>query len=286
MEDNEPIIKNPEKLIFATIVHQKIAMSLVADILKIIFPFLRKGKTSLQISKSRDKTRIQIIMSRITPFIYLGDGNDAQNASFLKTNDIRLIVNCAQEIPNFYNKYIRYIHLDWSDHPEQKIFPTVTEVTDDILNEVVNKRKVFIHCAAGISRSATVVIYTIMRQHKWDYNKSALFVRNFRNIINPNPGFVKQLQDAEYNIFGIRNDDVDEEPVVPVSTGIISRGVQDMKTEGKKFSLELDSDQGPQEKSLPVVTSTVKATMTLDDTGPGRDYAKYGKRKIYAVNLS
>ena len=227
-------------------------------------------------------------MSRITPFIYLGDGNDAQNASFLKTNDIRLIVNCAQEIPNFYDKYIRYIHLDWDDHPEQKIFPTVTEVTDDILNEVFNKRKVFVHCAAGISRSATVVIYTIMRQHKWDYNKSALFVRNFRKIINPNPGFVKQLQDAEYNIFGIRDDRVHEEPVVPVSTGIMqmSHSVQDMRTEGKTFSVELDDSKGHQEKSLPVVTSTVKATMTLDDTGPGRDYAKYGKRKIYAVNLS
>lgn len=134
-------------------------------------------------------------MSRITPFLYLGNANDAQNNLFLKKSKVKLIINCAKELPNYFPDQFEYIRLNWDDYPEQNISPAVAQVTQKIISEIKNKNVVFVHCAAGISRSVTVVIYVIMHLHNWNLEKSLNYVKILREIIHPNPGFIHQLKD-------------------------------------------------------------------------------------------
>jgi protein-tyrosine phosphatase len=80
-----------------------------------------------------------------------------------------------------------------------------------------------VHCAAGVSRSATIVIaYTIsfkisietlviclfgsyvMKKHQWDYETAFDFVQKRRPIVYPNEGFIKQLK--VYHILNYRLD--------------------------------------------------------------------------------
>ena len=56
------------------------------------------------------------------------------------------------------------------------------------------KKKVMVHCKAGMSRSAALVIAYLMIEHKWQYEEAYLHVKNKRAIIAPNEGFVRQLQ--------------------------------------------------------------------------------------------
>jgi protein-tyrosine phosphatase len=56
---------------------------------------------------------------------------------------------------------------------------------------------VYVHCYAGISRSATCVITYLMRIFSWDFKKSYHYVKSRRNSINPNPGFVKIMKEYE-----------------------------------------------------------------------------------------
>jgi protein-tyrosine phosphatase len=53
---------------------------------------------------------------------------------------------------------------------------------------------VLVHCAAGVSRSATVVAAWLMVSKKMSHKEALSFLAARRKVICPNPGFVKQLE--------------------------------------------------------------------------------------------
>jgi len=52
---------------------------------------------------------------------------------------------------------------------------------------------VLVHCFAGVSRSATIVLAYLMQEHGMSYTEAMKFVKAARWFINPNEGFRKQL---------------------------------------------------------------------------------------------
>ena len=52
---------------------------------------------------------------------------------------------------------------------------------------------VLVHCYAGVSRSASVVIAYLMNQHGMSLKDAYQYVKNKRYFIKPNEGFRKQL---------------------------------------------------------------------------------------------
>jgi dual specificity phosphatase 12 len=62
---------------------------------------------------------------------------------------------------------------------------------------------VLIHCHQGISRSASVVIAFVMEEMDLEYDTALRYVRGARAKVNPNKGFVVQLEmwrRLQYNI--------------------------------------------------------------------------------------
>lgn len=55
-------------------------------------------------------------------------------------------------------------------------------------------RKCLVHCKMGKSRSASVVIAFVMKTYNWSLQKALDFVKSKRSCINPNDGFMKQLE--------------------------------------------------------------------------------------------
>jgi dual specificity phosphatase 12 len=74
----------------------------------------------------------------------------------------------------------------------------------DFIEEGRREGAVFVHCAAGVSRSATIVIAYVMKKHQWDYETAFDFVQKRRPIVYPNEGFIKQLK--VYHILNYRLD--------------------------------------------------------------------------------
>lgn len=132
-------------------------------------------------------------MSRITPYLYLGGAREAQDWNFLRSKKVSLIVNAAKEIPNYFENHFAYIKLDLDDVPTQDLTGILEPVSNEIIKAMKSGLVVFVHCAAGVSRSASIVIYTLMKLHHWDFPKTLKFVKEFRSIVNPNSGFVEQL---------------------------------------------------------------------------------------------
>ncbi len=49
----------------------------------------------------------------------------------------------------------------------------------------------------GVSRSATITIAYLMRKNKWKLKYTLDLVKGKRRCVDPNPGFMKQLEKFE-----------------------------------------------------------------------------------------
>eukprot|EP00345_Euplotes_harpa_P004067 CAMPEP_0168331516 /NCGR_PEP_ID=MMETSP0213-20121227/8380_1 /TAXON_ID=151035 /ORGANISM="Euplotes harpa, Strain FSP1.4" /LENGTH=86 /DNA_ID=CAMNT_0008335307 /DNA_START=185 /DNA_END=445 /DNA_ORIENTATION=- len=50
---------------------------------------------------------------------------------------------------------------------------------------------VLVHCAAGVSRSPTMVIAYLMHKNQWTFEKAFAFVKNKRSCVDPNSAHSK-----------------------------------------------------------------------------------------------
>lgn len=53
---------------------------------------------------------------------------------------------------------------------------------------------ILIHCYAGVSRSASIVIAYLMFLNRWPFPRTLAYVKERRKAVNPNSGFIRQLQ--------------------------------------------------------------------------------------------
>ncbi|XP_045678369.1 serine/threonine/tyrosine-interacting protein isoform X1 [Phyllostomus hastatus] len=143
-------------------------------------------------------------MQEILPGLFLGPYSSAMKSKLpiLQKHGITHIICIRQNIeanfikPNFQQLF-RYLVLDIADNPVENIirfFPMTKEFIDGSLQA---GGKVLVHGNAGISRSAAFVIAYIMETFGMKYRDAFAYVQERRFCINPNAGFVHQLQEYE-----------------------------------------------------------------------------------------
>lgn len=130
-------------------------------------------------------------INKITDTIYLGNMDAAFNIKKLKNLGIRKVLTVMSAFGNHY--------------PENTFIHKTIDITDDYNSNIIRYfkdcllfidgyDKVFVHCAAGMSRSPTVVIAYLMWKQKLSLNNAINFVKNKRPEISPNLSFMRQLQ--------------------------------------------------------------------------------------------
>ena len=130
-------------------------------------------------------------INQITENIYLGNMDAAFDIKKLKKLGIRKILTVMSAFGNHF--------------PENAFIHKTIEVDDDYNTNLIQYfkecllfidgyDKVFVHCAAGMSRSPTIVIAYLMWKKKLFLNDAIKFVKNKRPEISPNLNFMKQLQ--------------------------------------------------------------------------------------------
>ena len=126
--------------------------------------------------------------------LYLGDMTAAFNTRELKKKGITHVLTAAARLGISYKRgdlqHKCYPALDMETYDLSKYF-------EDSFNFIENALKtgsVLVHCAAGISRSSTIVIAYLMKKNNWSYDYAYKFVKKKRSVISPNNGFVKQLK--------------------------------------------------------------------------------------------
>ena len=128
-------------------------------------------------------------MDKITDKVYLGDCIGAEDEGRLKQNNIKRVLSCMGHLSPVYNdKSIQQKIIELNDSPETNII----QYFKDSIKFIEDSDKVFVHCFAGVSRSATLVIAYFMWKNKKSYKETLEFVDKHR-MVGPNLGFRKQL---------------------------------------------------------------------------------------------
>lgn len=138
--------------------------------------------------------------SHVVDNIYLGSAQNASNYDTLKKYDIGLIMNVTKEISEWFPKDFKYVRYDLKDNNEHSI----SEYLDQAYNDIIEYQKnhhgnILIHCFMGRSRSASVVLYYLMKTKKnedgtsFTFDDALEFLKEKRPIVNPTFRFAKDL---------------------------------------------------------------------------------------------
>lgn len=159
------------------------------------FPIrFHKSLKQKQMKKSKKRIYPEIEANEIIDGLYLGGINTAYNIKHLKKLGITTIINVAIDADNMFEDKFKYLNLYWHDVIEQNIILSLDAITTKIHNELKEGNKVLVHCIAGISRSASVIIAYLIKYHKMTFYKAFNHVKSKRKIIQPNVGFINQLK--------------------------------------------------------------------------------------------
>jgi protein-tyrosine phosphatase len=142
----------------------------------------------------------QVNMSLIVDgFLYLGCWKDANNIVNLEALKIQRILNVTNDLLKHHSDFnVKNVSiLDLKTSNIQKHFEECFQFIEESKE---NNEKILVHCHAGRSRSATIVIAYLMKSQKMNLQEALDHVKEKRKIIRPNDGFMEQLKHFEKSL--------------------------------------------------------------------------------------
>ncbi|KAI1708832.1 dual specificity phosphatase, catalytic domain-containing protein [Ditylenchus destructor] len=131
--------------------------------------------------------------SQIFDYLYLGTEWNASNWEELKANKVEYILNVTKEVDIFFPNSFKYLKVWVADEATTELLVHWQRTYDFLKDAKERGSRVLVHCKKGISRSSSTVIAYAMKEYGWSLESSLNFVKEKRNCITPNSGFMLQL---------------------------------------------------------------------------------------------
>uniref|UniRef100_A0A8C9FSG8 protein-tyrosine-phosphatase n=1 Tax=Pavo cristatus TaxID=9049 RepID=A0A8C9FSG8_PAVCR len=141
-------------------------------------------------------------LTPILPFLFLGNEHDAQDLEKMQRMNIGYVINVTTHLPLYhYEKgMFNYKRLPATDSNKQNLRQYFEEAFEFIEEAHQCGKGLLIHCQAGVSRSATIVIAYLMKHTRMTMTDAYKFVKGKRPIISPNLNFMGQLLEFEEDL--------------------------------------------------------------------------------------
>ncbi|XP_069121339.1 dual specificity protein phosphatase 12-like [Argopecten irradians] len=125
--------------------------------------------------------------------LYLGSWTAAKDIIRLKAKGITHILTVNNSpLPKSVSEQFKYKFIHGFDLEFTDLLNYFEECIK-FIDEGIRYGSVLVHCLAGCSRSATMVIAYLMKKKEMSYGEALGFVRKCRSIVHPNEGFKDQL---------------------------------------------------------------------------------------------
>jgi protein-tyrosine phosphatase len=153
---------------------------------------LDKAHALLSNREKFDELRSFNEMQMVVPGVYIGNYLPATNAAILKDKEITHICCCIDVQPRFPADF-QYLILPLNDCDSQDVMSCFPKSNAFIEAALASGGKVFVHCGAGISRSAAITIAFVMQRMRMKMLPALALVKTARPHVCPNQGFRNQL---------------------------------------------------------------------------------------------
>ncbi|KAF8217167.1 protein-tyrosine phosphatase-like protein [Mycena galopus ATCC 62051] len=134
-----------------------------------------------------------------TGALYLGSMAAAHDMDLLRAHDIAHLVQVLEVpwMPDSDRPGLSCHRVDLQDTVSASLLPHLEAACDYIRVSLSRRENVLVHCQQGVSRSASIVIAYLIRDRAMTYDAAFDLVRQRRQCIHPNSGFVKTLREWE-----------------------------------------------------------------------------------------
>lgn len=134
--------------------------------------------------------------------IYLGSAFNAASYDLLKELNIKMIINATTEISNYYENSEEFAYVRYKLYDNNK--NSIKKYLEQSFNDIRQHQKtiggnILIHCFMGASRSASIVLYYLMRTKKhsdgtsFTFDDAVTYLKNKRITVNPTFRLTKDL---------------------------------------------------------------------------------------------
>ncbi|KAL8550583.1 hypothetical protein ACS0TY_009130 [Phlomoides rotata] len=142
--------------------------------------------------------------SRILEHIYLGSDAIAKNREILRQSGITHVLNCVGFVCHEYFKNDLVYRTLWlKDSPSEDITSILYDVFDYFEDVREQGGRVLVHCCHGVSRSTSLVIAYIMWKEGQSFDDAFQYVKEGREVANPNVGFACQLLQCQKRVHAL-----------------------------------------------------------------------------------
>ncbi|EMD35294.1 hypothetical protein CERSUDRAFT_116096 [Gelatoporia subvermispora B] len=132
-------------------------------------------------------------MDEVLPNLWIGDLPSALNTEKLRAHNIRSVVTAMRGRTSIHETFSK-LQLNIDDTEDTDVLPHLVSAITFIQAELDKQWGVLVHCQAGMSRSATIVAAYLMYSQDLDVEGALEMIRKVRPSIQPNDGFLRQLE--------------------------------------------------------------------------------------------
>ncbi len=135
---------------------------------------------------------------KIADNLYLGDKSVYDDNSFIQfTTIVTALSKCEVQNWRIREKTAtagtNWLYIPVDDDERVMIYDHFQQVNAFVEAALERQERVLIHCAAGISRSATLMAAYLMWKNGWTRDAAIDHIKQRRHQIGPNDGFMAQL---------------------------------------------------------------------------------------------
>ena len=136
--------------------------------------------------------------NHIIDHIYLGSGIHAMNRGILDQFEIQGILNVTQELPQYFtDSDFSYLQLPVRDTRDAFLLNHYEKAFQFFEDCQKNQKNVLVHCYMGSSRSASTIIYYMIRKHGYQFDEAFQYLKERRPHVNLNTNFEQELRQFE-----------------------------------------------------------------------------------------
>lgn len=134
-------------------------------------------------------------VSYVEDNLYIGSRRGARDKSMLDAFEIKRIIQIQDEpVPPFHPAHFQYLTYGFLDDENYDIVTILPEALAFIKQGQDANESVFVHCNAGVSRSASVVLSYLRAKYQLSYCEALARLVQARACVGPNDFFEVKLK--------------------------------------------------------------------------------------------
>ena len=151
----------------------------------------------------------QQLPNEICRGLYLGNCHHAASTAVREALGLKFVLNVSVEHPNTHVEHCEYHNVRIGDEKRASLLKELPMACNFLDRALAAEGNVLVHCTMGVSRSAAIVTAYLMKCRGWRLPEALECVRDARQGVRPNYGFLQQLAEWEGQVFGNVTSNVD-----------------------------------------------------------------------------